>query len=198
MQSSVPSKTTRRHLAVLLCLALLGMSATAYAAPRTVTTMIDPGDGVCDPAGTGDGCTLREAIATAAAGDTVNFAPGLNGTMLLANGEIVIDKNLTIAGPGARTLAVSGNHASRIFDVGGPDEVNATVRISGLSLIDGNAGSHQGWNANVKLGGAIYNSGNLALTDCNVRGNQAGDASAADGFGAGIFNNVIAVLTLRN
>src|SRR5688500_17242586 len=30
-----------------------------------VTSLADPGDGTCDDAGTGDGCTLREAIAFA-------------------------------------------------------------------------------------------------------------------------------------
>lgn len=33
--------------------------------PLVVTTTLDPGDGTCDIAGTGDGCTLREAITTA-------------------------------------------------------------------------------------------------------------------------------------
>ena len=39
-----------------------------------VTTTADPGDGTCDDAGTGDGCTLREAIAFADAGANITFA----------------------------------------------------------------------------------------------------------------------------
>lgn len=49
----------------------------------TVNSAADPGDGVCDPAGTGDGCTLREAITAANSNqnpqsvDTISFAiPG--------------------------------------------------------------------------------------------------------------------------
>ena len=49
--------------------------------PLVVTTTIDPGDGTCDLAGTGDGCTLREAITTAngdASPDTILFSiPGV-------------------------------------------------------------------------------------------------------------------------
>jgi len=35
-----------------------------------VTNTADPGDGTCDDAGTGDGCTLREAITFAGPGQT--------------------------------------------------------------------------------------------------------------------------------
>src|SRR4029077_5301812 len=43
-----------------------------------VNTTLDPGDGVCNPLGTGDGCTLHEAITAA------NLSPG-NPRMIVFN-----------------------------------------------------------------------------------------------------------------
>src|SRR4051812_24471205 len=53
-----------------------------------VNSLSDQGDGTCDDAGTGDGCTLREAI---------DFAPFFGAT-------ITFDPALTAAGPQAITL----------------------------------------------------------------------------------------------
>jgi hypothetical protein len=70
--------------------------------------------------------SLRPTVATAGAGDTIEFNiptsdPGYDTstgvfTITLTSGEIVIDKNLNIAAHGKR-IAISGNHASRIFNV---------------------------------------------------------------------------------
>ena len=45
----------------------------------------------------------------------------------------MISKNLTIQGPGANKLTVSGNDASRVFEIMGP----ANVAISGLTVANG-------------------------------------------------------------
>ena len=59
--------------------------------------------------------SLRTEIAAAHDGDTIDFASSLDGqTITLTKGELLINKNLTIAGPGAGDLTVSGNNASRI------------------------------------------------------------------------------------
>src|SRR5262249_44351261 len=64
--------------------------------------------------------SLRAAIAAARDGDTIDFDPGLRGqTITLTSGELLIDKTLDIEGPGAADLTVSGNDASRVFDLGG-------------------------------------------------------------------------------
>ena len=52
---------------------------------------------------------------------------------MLTGGELVINKNLDIEGPGANKLTVSGNHASRVFDIGG----GVTVTIAGLTIANG-------------------------------------------------------------
>jgi hypothetical protein len=93
--------------------------------PTTVTNLGDAGAG-----------SLRQEIANTAAGGTVDFAPGLTGTITLTSGEIVINKNLTISGPGAGLLSVSGNNNSRIFDI--TSGANVSVGISGLTLTGGN------------------------------------------------------------
>ena len=75
----------------------------------TVTNTNDSGPG-----------SLRQAILNANANpglDTIDFAPGLSGTIVLTSGELQITDDVTIDGPGADRLSVSGNNASRVFDV---------------------------------------------------------------------------------
>src|SRR5262249_6448661 len=62
--------------------------------------------------------SLRAAIAAASNGDTIIFASSLNNqTITLTSGELVIDKSLDIEGLGANKLTVSGNDATRVFDI---------------------------------------------------------------------------------
>ena len=58
----------------------------------TVTSLADSGAG-----------SLRADIAAAHSGDTIDFAPSLDGkTITLTKGELLINKNLTIAGRRSR------------------------------------------------------------------------------------------------
>ena len=59
--------------------------------------------------------SLRDQIAAASSGDTINFASGLSGTINLTSGELAIAKNLTIQGPGTATITVSGGGTQRVF-----------------------------------------------------------------------------------
>src|SRR5437763_141311 len=96
--------------------ALLLSAAAAQAATLTVTSGNDSGAG-----------TLRQAIlnASPSGGDTINFAAGII-TINLTSGELLINKDVTINGPGPNVLTVRrAQGASRIFDI-----ASVTVAIS--------------------------------------------------------------------
>jgi fibronectin-binding autotransporter adhesin len=123
---------------------------------------------VTNPLDDGSGGTLRELVASATPGDTIDFAPELTGqTIIFGLGEIVIDRDLTIQGPGADQLVLSGNGQSRVFSVDGPGTLSVT--LSGLTLSAGSgtsaptADAASGTAADVG-GGAIRNADeNLTL-----------------------------------
>jgi CSLREA domain-containing protein len=135
------------------------------AATLTVTTTADTNDGVCDAI-----CSLREAVAAAAPGDSIEFGSPLfdSAQTINLNGQIAINKNLTITGRGAaltilRNVAPA-NAKSRVFSVSG---TSTTVTLSKMTVSggridrfdpDANCG-------NESCGGGIQNSGNLTLNE---------------------------------
>src|ERR1017187_10631148 len=101
-------------------IATLFLWTTVHAATITVSSTNDNGAG-----------TLRNALASVANGDTINFA--VTGTILLTTGELVVSNSVTIPGPGPGSLAVDGNAANRVLHV-----ANAvTAVISGLTITNG-------------------------------------------------------------
>src|SRR5579864_1108187 len=89
---------------------------------------------VTSTADDGSSGTLRSVIASAGPSDTIRFARDLRGdTITLTQGQLTIGKNLNIEGLGADKLAISGDAASRIFDVAG----DASITIAGLTMTDG-------------------------------------------------------------
>src|SRR5438132_6204432 len=77
---------------------------------------------------------LGQISGTLGSSDTVQFDPSLaGGAILLTNGELAVSQNLTIAGLGADQLMVSGNNASRIFDIA----AGTTVEIDNLTMANG-------------------------------------------------------------
>src|SRR5881394_4541875 len=99
---------------------LVALSLPSRAA--TVTSTADNGPG-----------SLREAIANAAAGETISFS--VSGTITLTSGELLITNDLTILGPGSSELTIqrsteTNTPAFRIFNVR-----SGIVTISGLTKI---------------------------------------------------------------
>ncbi len=154
-------------------------AALVPAAPMATITVTSLGDGAANAANCpGASCRLRDAIEDAASGDTINFS--VTGTITLTNGHLIISKNLTISGPGATQLAVSGNNASRIFVI----SPGFTTAISGLTI-------RNAFIADGSLGAGIYNAGTLTLANNTVSGN-----SNASGHGGGIVNEPSGTLTI--
>jgi hypothetical protein len=109
-------------LPLALAATLLSNSNT-HAATLIVTSTADSGPG-----------TLRDALASATDGDTID-ATGISGTILLTNGELLVNNSVTILGPGPTHLAVDGNATSRVFHI-----TNAvSALIAGLTITNGSA-----------------------------------------------------------
>jgi len=145
----------------------------------TVTSSADDGDG-----------SLRAVIAAAADGDQIVFDQSLQGqTIMLTSGELAITKSLDIEGLGAHDLAVSGNHASRIFAISG----GVTVTIAGLTITDGQILGAVG-------GAGILNDGStLTLAHDVLSHNQAFGVSTTNTFNGGaILNTSAATLTVTD
>jgi len=190
---------SKLYTALLLILSLalaglLGMRPTpAHAATIVVDTVTDENDGSCAD---GD-CSLRDAIATAADGDTIVFDASLSGqTITLALGTLQIATSLTIDGSGlAQHVKISGDHASRVFiTLNGDGIVLQELDIVNGNVADGFGGSgiyNQGTltvvgctiadNTTPENGGGIRNTGTLVVEHSSVSNNQAG-------YGGGIRN----------
>jgi hypothetical protein len=114
--------------------------------------------------------SLRAAITAANANpgaDVITFSKN-NGTVTLTSGQLTITDSLTIDGPGANRVTVSGNNAGRVFAVA----AGATVTMSGLTIANG---------AQVSAGGGILSSGSLTLQACTVTGNRTAFGGAGGG-----------------
>src|ERR1051325_1373014 len=189
----------RNILAPALFLAPLLLCHPGRAA--TVTSNADSGPG-----------SLRDTIANAAPGTTIDFAIG--GTIQLTSGQLLVTKDLTIAGPGAAILTIQRSTASgtaefRIFHL-----QSGIVSISGLAVSNGvdiiGAGIHNettfslrdsviAGNLALGAGGGINNLGTLTMSNCVVNGNRVSPRSANSApfqSGGGLNNeNTVTVLS---
>ncbi|MGO8902250.1 MAG: beta strand repeat-containing protein [Isosphaeraceae bacterium] len=121
---------------------------------------------------------LRQAIVQATTdttNDTITFDSTVFNTpqtITLNSGQLDLTKangTLSIQGPGANLLSVSGNNASRVFYLNGGSAYLAGLTVTG------------GYSAN---GGGLYNNGGTAmLNNCTVSGNSASNG------GGGLDNN---------
>ena len=157
--------TRSRWMLSLICPLLLALSAApqAFATTFTVSSLADSGAG-----------SLRDAIASASSGDTIDFS--ITGTITLTSSPLEVSQDVTISGPGASSLAISGGGTLQIFVISG------SVTISGLTLED--AGG-------TVLGGAILNEGTLNLNDCVVENNLAVPANFIPIAGGAVWNDAI-------
>jgi CSLREA domain-containing protein len=142
--------------------------------PLLVTKTADTNDGICD-----SDCSLREAIANAVSGNTIQFAPSLAGQTIALTSQLDLQKDLVIDGSGLSPMVeISGNLTSGIFYIA----FNNTVTLQSLVLKDGR---------NSTGGGAIYNDGNLRVLNSTFSNNST------TGSGGAIHNNGLLV-NVRN
>jgi predicted outer membrane repeat protein len=121
----------------------------------TVTNALDSGAG-----------SLRADLSRGHNGDTIVFAPSLAGqTINLTSGELLVKHNVTIAGPGADKLTISGGSSSRALEVA----AGFQLTLSGLAIANGHSNQ----------GGGVYNGGTLTVSGCTFSGNTASDSGGA-------------------
>ena len=119
--------------------------------------------------------SLRQAVLDAASGDTIDFNLTLPATITLASGEIAISQNLTITGPGANLLTISGNSSSRVFNV---NSNLASLALSGVTIANG-------FTSGIGAGIISDFGGGLSVVDCSFAGNFTESAGGAIGTNIG-------------
>jgi hypothetical protein len=173
-----------------------------------VDTLIDDGTlSACTSAA--DDCSLRGAVSIAQDGDTIVFtglelfSAGVMQSIVLGGTELVIASDITIDGPGADELTISGNNASRVFSIG----AGVTVEISGLTIADGDSGTSNGGGVSTAgtratfdgvhfVSNSANNGGALAGTNIVIRNSTLSGNDAAGSGGA--ISCLIGNLTIEN
>ncbi len=125
--------------------------------------------------------SLRQALADAQDGDTLTFdisptVPSSAVVIGLTSGELAINNNITVNGPGANALEITRDSAATPFRI---FKINAghSVTIRGLTISNGSAAT----------GAGIYNNhGFLTVDSCALTGNSASGPAYG---GGGIYND---------
>ncbi len=137
----------------------------------TVTTSADTYDGVCDA-----DCSLREAITAAnilPGANTIEFNLSYPATITLGSALPDISDDLTLDGPGASSLTISGNDTVRVLRVFGG--VNFT--LNAVTIADG-------YSPDLNGGGGLYNYGITTVNNAVFQGNHTN----TDQNGGALFN----------
>jgi predicted outer membrane repeat protein len=161
----------------LIPFALAQRTAAKGNRPANVITVTNGND-------SGSG-SLRQALADANDGDTINFNPSV-GEVTLTTAELAIDKSVTLSAapqtvPVARS---SGKPEFRIFHV----MPGHSVEINNLFISGGHITGDNG-------GGILNDNSTLTIADCTVSGNTIVSASSANNSGGGIYNSGTMTLT---
>lgn len=178
---------------------------------QQLSLVVDLTTDVDDGAYDAGNLSLREAITLANANplpDSITFATGLNGqTVTLGGFDLPVGDDLSITGPGADLLTISGNGASRVFRLFAGQISISGLTITGGSVVDEGGGVLVDTLATVQLtdvvirgngagfaGGGIANYGDLRLTGSTV----AENTTAQDGggiFSIGILNVISSTIS---
>jgi hypothetical protein len=191
----------------------------AQAASFTVDVLADGPADACTPGA----CKLRDALeqanTSADPSDTITFAPGLTGQIVLTDQLEIIGPDITIDGPGRDVISISGDADNnglddgdfRIFTVSGPSAAidgltltegrafdgtdagdGGAVRVTGTGALELTASAITGSTSLGEEGGGIYVDSETTATidDTLISGNEGGD-----GGGIGIGEDAELLLT---
>ncbi|MEO7677023.1 MAG: immunoglobulin domain-containing protein [Verrucomicrobiota bacterium] len=155
-------------------------SATSMVATLTVLTSSVTSLTVTTTNNSGPG-SLRQALlqSESALAPAISFAANVTNAIVLSSGELVVNKSVIILGPGATTLAISGNNTSRVFNV-----LGGNVTISGLTIRDGRvigSAAAPEMDGAKQRGGGIMNQATLILNGCVVSNNTVKAGRGGDG-----------------
>jgi predicted outer membrane repeat protein len=147
-----------------------------------VTSTLDNGDNTNPIPGSLRAAVVAANADTDPAGSIIGFDPSVFGStpqlITLGGSELLLSSsNVTITGPGAALLAISGNGQSRVFEVA----ATADASLSGLTVENGAVSDMNG--------GGILNSGVLSVSGCTISGNRAIQLLGSSATGGGIDNN---------
>ncbi|HKE48577.1 MAG TPA: choice-of-anchor Q domain-containing protein [Rhodanobacteraceae bacterium] len=149
-----------------LCLSLALHPVASIAAPPVVNCA-DDGPG-----------SLRDAVAQANGGDTLDLTTLQCSTITLTSGEIdILQHDLTLQGPGPGALTISAGGASRVLKHGGSGQLS----LRGLTIADGRYES-----GFVARGGCIRSEGGTAYLFDTVVDNCTVISSDDNAGGGGI------------
>jgi hypothetical protein len=161
---SSPSRAVGGHF--------LGSFRVLIAGTMVVDSTADVSDGNFDHGQ----FSLREAInvanAAPLANDTITFDPSVFAApaIIALAGELEVTGSMTITGPGASLLTISGGHAHRLFNLGGYVP-NLAVNLSGMTLANGSVSGS---------GGAVLDANHpLAIADCILTNDSASNQGGA-------------------
>jgi predicted outer membrane repeat protein len=155
--------------------------------------VLDLSDSASDPGSLRAVLTAANATPGSNVIDFTNPKTGktLSGTITLTSGEeLVISNRVTINGPGAVQLAISGNSSfpgfspSRVFQV----EPGANAKLKALTIANGGNYTHLD-------GGGILNQGVLALYDCDLLNNTARCGGGIYNESSGVWSCIISNCT---
>jgi hypothetical protein len=156
LRASTSQRVLTRVGAIVLALLLLSSMGLAgnflfFQPDKTLVTTLQDNNGVG---------SLRWCINNAPSGSTIRFAQGLRGIIELTGGDLTFagGKKLTIDGPGANQLAISGGNLNAHVHV----SKGAIVAISGLSFK----------NSETVNDAFLFNEGILKVTNSIVSGNK--------------------------
>ena len=159
---------------LLVFFATFSSVAQVRAATLTVDTLLDENDGSC---GDGD-CSLRDALGSAQAGDTVSLPAGAYQLTLGDSlGPLVVNVDLTLTGVSSATTLVTndgcaGNCGTLLQITDG-----ATLNLDGVTLSNSIANGLSGPDG----GGVLISDGHLIIDDAVISNN-----SAPNGGGGGV------------